>query len=685
MVFKKVERKTPVSILFTVEGTTVTQLLTFSLLPEPQIAGISHTPERLSIGKNASIVLKPVITYTPEKIGDDPAEKFVLSANRTLTYTASNTAVAEVVADGTVTTKEAGSCIITMTAANGKTGIVTLDVSNKIASTALTSLTADTTSVYFGHGAALTAVLEPADSWGNLEWKSDNKDVTVTVDPSDEKKASVSVAKAAKKGTAKITVTARSDSTLTKDITLTVDTVIPSKLVITCSDTSDKMYMNEELAFTAKGLNADGNEDAKLLQEVKWEVTDYLFTITGDGKLTCKYPNLVSDGEKVTVTAYSAADNKVYATKKITVCKNIADIQAVSCVDNEHQPRTHYLMWANAGGSFDVLLPRANITLKDDDNNTCYEFVISEKTEFDGAPSSDYLETAVYTINKYHKEFPIKPKKHTGGKSKTFYVYPIDPKTGKAKISATPKSFELAIWNPAKITATSIDIKDYTFGVSANPKVTVTLESTDGIYPKFAITETSNSFDGPSSTILEKAVYDYDLTKGTSNTFELTVKPRTAWEEDKRKKTSFRLRISPIDPHTGQATDMHDIKLHLPFHVWDKATGIEIVKGNFNIYEIGSTKNYESGTLTYGSKGFYFYARVIPETAGLNYKIERYEGNHICIVNHKKSDSQDKQGWIKYEFDTNGDNTLFSHDKADFVFTGTGQPSITQFLRIDSN
>lgn len=332
-----------------------------------------------------------------------------------------------------------------------------------------------------------------------------------------------------------------------------------------------------------------------------------------------------------------------------------------------------------------VLLPWVKIsTVETSDNRSIHDkFVISEKTEFDGAPSSDYLETAVYTVSQYQKEFPIKPIKHTGGVPKTFYVYPIDPKTGKAKTSDKSKHFDLAIWNAPKITPTSIDIIDYTFDVSAKPKVTVTLESIDGIYPKVAITESYTGSDVPSSMILEQAVYDYDLTKGTSNTFELTVKPRDTWDEDKRTKTSFRLKLSLIDPHTGAAAEYSESSL--AFRIWDKATGIEIEKGNFDIHEIGTTKNYKSDTLQYNNTGFYFYARVIPETAGLKYKIERQTGNYTCIVNHKKSETQDKPGWIRYEFDTNRENTWLSHDEADFVFTGAGDSSITQFLRIDSN
>lgn len=209
-------------------------------MPEPKISTIVHKPTKLILGKQASYQLKPIITYSPEKIGDDPAEKFVLPANRTLQYTSSKDSIAEVTPAGKITTKAAGNCDITITAANGKKCTVPLVVANKD---------------------------------GQIK--------------------------------------------------------LPSKLAITCSDPSDKMYVSEELSFTAKGLDADGNEDAKLLQEVRWTVNSYSFEITEDGKLTCQNSRYVSSEEKITVTASSIADNSISATKEITMCKNIADIQAV--------------------------------------------------------------------------------------------------------------------------------------------------------------------------------------------------------------------------------------------------------------------------------------------------------------------------------------------------------------------
>ena len=92
--------------------------------------------------------------------------------------------------------------------------------------------------------------------------------------------------------------------------------------------------------------------------------------------------------------------------------------------------------------------------------------------------------------------------------------------------------------------------------------------------------------------------------------------------------------------------------------------------------------------MEYGTKDFNFYARIVPETVNpeaLEYKIKHVYGNHTCIVNPKKSNTQDKSGWIKYQFDTNSSNSIGKHDIADFVFTVKDHPEITQFLRIDSN
>lgn len=131
---------------------------------------------------------------------------------------------------------------------------------------------------------------------------------------------------------------------------------------------------------------------------------------------------------------------------------------------------------------------------------------------------------------------------------------------------------------------------------------------------------------------------------------------------------------------------MHSVNIHDP--------DIKIEKGNFEINEKRDTSTtpyteyYKSEELWYKStKLFYFYVKVLPETidpALLDYEIKRTKGSYTCIIEHKKSDTQDKPGWIKYEFHTNGSNTWGSNDEADFVFKINGI-EIPRVLRINSN
>ena len=142
----------------------------------------------------------------------------------------------------------------------------------------------------------------------------------------------------------------------------------------------------------------------------------------------------------------------------------------------------------------------------------------------------------------------------------------------------------------------------------------------------------------------------------------------------------------PVDPKTGSAATSEGKSFTLT--VWEKPTGIEVIKGNFEIYTT-SDGGYESGTLSYKTSGFNFYVRIIPEFAEqklLDYKVERVSGNYTCIVNAKKADTQDKTGWTRYQFDTNSQNTLGDKDVADFNFSIKGTiPVIKNYLRITSN
>lgn len=587
--------------------------------------------------------------------------------------------------------------------AGGKTGSVVIQVDNRRGATAITSLTPSAAEVYFEHNATLTAVLEPADSWGNLEWTSDNEDVAVTVDPTDEKKATVSVAQGAKSGTVTITATAQGNKALTKEVTLTVHSVIPSKINITCSDSSDSMYVDEELTFTAKVFNEKGNEDSKLKQEIEWKAEPgYFFSITQDGKLTCKNTSILKgyDAQEVTVCAYSTADNTIYAKKEITVYKRPASITTVSCKDEDNNPQTACLTIENSL-SAPFFQPRVRVyitTSGSSDSTTSDQFVISEKTEFTGKPTSDYLKTALYKTGGFYAPYcTLEPKKHTGYQPKTFYVYPFDPKTGTAITSGSNKSFSLTIYQYPKFDSISLDTKDCVVGVSEDPMLTIKLKDTNnfGISKKISVTtkayvkkhDYEEKYD---ADILETTEYELATNKA-SNHFTLKFKPRNEWEEKIKKAHKIEVHIRLLDPHRNDTllpssipseNFQHSINIH--------DLDIKIEKGNFKIHEAGGTPStyYGSEQLYYKStKLFHFYVKVLPEWIDsklLEYDIKRITGDHTCIINHKKSDEQDKPGWIKYEFNVNRNNTWGSNDEADFVFKVKGV-EIPRVLRIDSN
>lgn len=462
---------------------------------------------------------------------------------------------------GVLTPVAKGSAVITAesTADVSKKDSVTVTVSEGL--TAITALTADKTFVYYGGGVNLSASLSPADAYGELEWAYNNSSCTLTKDPSDEKKAVLTVLKqGVKEGKVKVTVTSRIKPELKKELTVDIRTVIPQSISITTSDPADKMYKSEELQLTATAVSKYGAAGPAALADVKWKIKtkpygSSNFKISDNGTLECSNPRGVQNGETMTVIATSTLDGSVKAEKEITVYDDIARLDSIRC-----QTQSGFLLQEWTLGDSDY--PRVTGTISA--YSPYQHFIITEKS--DGMPVSEWFEKAEYEDTDFtYNGISIKPKKHTSGAAKTFYVFPVDPKTGSAATSEG-KSFTLT--------------------------------------------------------------------------------------------------------------------------VWEKPTGIEVIKGNF---EIDATSNggYKSGTLEYGKSGFTFYARVMPEFADqkrLKYEVEKVSGKYLCIESDKKAETQDKAGWTKYQFDTNSQNTFGDKDVADFNFSIKGTiPVIKNYLRITSN
>ena len=242
----------------------------------------------------------------------------------------------------------------------------------------------------------------------------------------------------------------------------------------------------------------------------------------------------------------------------------------------------------------------------------------------------------------------------------------------------------------AKITSVNCLSSEWTHCKEANNNVynddialTVNLEfaNSNTMYKEVAVCENPNVYSF--SSYLAKTEYDVK-TKYSLSLIELSTKRHTSGQKKK-------FYVFPIDPKTERpitTNTEHTFELL----IWAEPEGIQFMKGNFNIYPRQSG-GFESAELKYGNSGFYFYARITPEYTNqdfLKYAIVKNSGDYTCIVNHKKSDTQDKDGWTRYQFGTNGSNTWGAHDYASFVFdvvvnNRKPNPRITNFLMIDSN
>ena len=130
----------------------------------------------------------------------------------------------------------------------------------------------------------------------------------------------------------------------------------------------------------------------------------------------------------------------------MTIYDNVAEIQNVSCSRTE----------TTIGNVANVSLTLVK------DQNVYKKFAITEQSYFYDTPTSSNLKKAVYELGYWNESsVTITPKAHTAGVPKTFYVFPIDPKTGKAVTDDTSKTFRLTIWEEA----TGIELSEGNFEI----------------------------------------------------------------------------------------------------------------------------------------------------------------------------------------------------------------------------
>ena len=366
-------------------------------------------------------------------------------ALQTVKWSCDNPSVAYVDENsGEITPVGKGTATVTATAQDGSgiTGSGTLTVRE-----AITNYTVNWTSTnitYYGkEGITFKVTPNPADGYANFTATCDNTDVSIKKE--DDFTFSVTVRnKEAKTATSTITVKAGGTSIADKTLSVSVKSnEITSIDTSFYTETWKKMYKNETKTVPLSAFIADsGHPDMSLLDiEIMSGTRDktwYFDTASlAEGTLKIKQGYKYSfDNEerlRVEVTKKSGAN---LGSFELTIYDNVAEIQNVSCNITE----------TTIGTKDSWQIPKVSLTLAKT-RNVYKKFAITEKS-YVYTPISDNLEKAVYEYDSWN-DTVITPKAHTYGEPATFYVFPIDPKTGKAVTNDTSKTFRLTIWEKA--------------------------------------------------------------------------------------------------------------------------------------------------------------------------------------------------------------------------------------------
>lgn len=366
-------------------------------------------------------------------------------ALQTVKWSCDNPSVAYVDENsGEITPVGKGTATVTATAQDGSgiTGSGTLTVRE-----AITNYTVNWTSTnitYYGkEGITFKVTPNPADGYANFTATCDNADVSIKKE--DDFTFAVTVKnKEAKTATSTITVNAGGTSIADKTLSLSVKSnEITSIYTSFYTETWKKMYKNETKTVPASAFIADSGHPDMSLLDIKImsgtrDKTWYFDTASlAEGTLKIKrgYEGYYGNEERLTVKVTKKSGANL-GSVELTIYDNVAEIQNVSCRSTETTIGDEYK-------------PRVSVTLVEM-QNVYKKFAITEKSYMYGIPTSDNLEKAVYERDsRLEAVITLTPKAHTEGVPKTFYVFPIDPKTGEAVTDDTSKTFRLTIWEKA--------------------------------------------------------------------------------------------------------------------------------------------------------------------------------------------------------------------------------------------
>lgn len=234
------------------------------------------------------------------------------ATNKTLRYHSSNTDVAEIDENGTVTTKKAGIAYITARSTDG-TGVIATYKLQVIVKTNEVSFEEDEMDIVVGAKKKLNAEVNPSDATdASIIWSTSDAEIaTVTQD---------GTVKGIKEGTVYITATTK-DTNLSASCKVVVHPKGTSIKIFSTHATNQKaLYLKQKKTYTFK----TNVYPANALQSVTYSSSNKkVVTVSTSGKLSAIKPG------KATITIkskYGSAKKKitVYVTSKSTTAKKIS-------------------------------------------------------------------------------------------------------------------------------------------------------------------------------------------------------------------------------------------------------------------------------------------------------------------------------------------------------------------------
>jgi len=376
------------------------------------------------------------------------ATVFPSNANQSVTWTSDDINILVIEAStGLLAPKKAGKVkvIASSTSDSTKKGEATITIS----SLNNFDVALSQNSIYFGSTpATLTITPIPATAQDEFIVITENTDLEIT---KTTKNTFTITVKNKKAKYAKAMLKVKPKNALTspeKNQEIEIKSIVPESISI---EGEDKMYVSEELQF-----NTNITPTTPIIDKtVKWEldstydksnkISPIHFEITENGKLKIiDNPNPNTNyyhGKTVRIKAVSLVDDSVVATKVITVYNNIATIERINSQVTE---------WVHCKESNNPVYngtKKLNVSINFADGQDIHKKVfISETSSFLGSSplDSEYLEKTIYTPDD-STSVKLITKKHTEGQEKTFYIFPIDPKTERPSTDVK-KSFKLTIW-----------------------------------------------------------------------------------------------------------------------------------------------------------------------------------------------------------------------------------------------